>query len=302
MRALAGAFRRSANRLRILAVLLLAAFFAGRSSMEQTQAQPPGNSISLACVSRGITGAELSEIRRSEERKVRQVMITAWSEKAAGIVSRPDGTRSIASRVLEINGSSELLLPYGRILQQGDSVGCLLGKETAEKLFGSRDVDGLSLRYGERELTVRGVFDAPGEMVVVAADSDSECFGRIAMRSAQQLPEGLAAGRFIAEYGLDARQVRYDIFGADYLQGMIPGKWSDFDGWKKSFGRMREDIGFLLRVEKGGVELWYMECRGRAAACALAAVLLLLTQEFCLRRIRGNDIMVLPGARSAKEG
>ena len=118
-------------------------------------------------------------------------------------------------------------------------MGCLLGKETAEKLFGSRDVDGLSLRYGERELTVRGVFDAPGEMVVVAADSDSECFGRIAMRSAQQLPEGLAAGRFIAEYGLDARQVRYDIFGADYLQGMIPGKWSDFDGRKVLAGCVR---------------------------------------------------------------
>lgn len=266
--------RGPAGRFRQFCLIVAACVLFGYGSLALHEARMLQKTISLACVEAEVTGAQLAQIRLAEAEKESRTVFTAWTEQSGEMVCQPDGSRPVRTRVLAINGSSDLLIPRGKILKEDDLEGCLLGCETAEKLFGSRNVSGLTLCYGERELTIRGVLEEPGDLLVVVA-GDADTFRRITLRSDEPFAAGLVAERFLQNYGLFARQIRYDLFGGEYLQSLIPGRWSDFDGWKRSFDKVGEDVRFLVSVEKGCLETGYLACRLRASAGILAGALLL---------------------------
>ncbi len=272
----------------IVAVFVLA--FAGSFALRE--AEYLQKTISLACVGQEITREQVESVRKRESDKENQSVFTAWTEKSAGYVCLADGERPVSTRVIEIDGSSELLIPYGKILREDDLQGCLLGRETAEKLFGSRNVAGLTVCYGDRELTVRGVIKEPGELLMVVAGADVDTFRRITLKPDASAVPGIAADRFIQNHGIFARQIRYDFLGADYLQSRLPGKWSDFAGWRKSLKEAGEDIRFLAAVEKSCLETRYLTCLLCASACIPAGALLILPIIFNNGKARWRLILL----------
>lgn len=94
------------------------------------------------------------------------VGFTAWEEESDQRITDGEGLRSASASLLRIFGTSEYLLPYGKILQASDKEGCLIGEKTAQKLFGSGKAEGLMVLCGGRELVIRGVIKEPEEILV----------------------------------------------------------------------------------------------------------------------------------------
>jgi hypothetical protein len=242
-----------------------ASVLIGRAMFCMCQADGMGTGVELICEDAGIGAEDAEKIRRFEQEKESGTEFTAWNEKKQLRVESMDGSRSVITDVMEINGSSEILFA-GSILHTEDTAGCLIGVETAEELFGSRQAEGMEIRYGERMLTVRGVVVSPGHLLVVEVQDPDIRFRRITLK-----PSGKGAGQsgakqFAAAYGLAVRQIRYDLFSGERFMEMIPGKWSDFTGWKQSVDRFGEDASLLLSAEKSSREeqylLLYAKCAG----------------------------------------
>lgn len=248
--------------------LVLAVLFFAEGSLCAGSALPFSGNIILVCGEQGITGAQAALIREAEEDKENGKTFTVWSERRQVRICDVDGYRSVSTNVMEINGTSELLFPYGGILHEEDVTGCLLGEKTAENLFGSRNAVGLTLCYGERELTVRGILSTPEDLLVVEMTGKADCFDRIAVNVQPGEARKLTGERMLS-YGLDAEMLRYDLFSGERLIELIPGKWSDFSGWRDNIGKFGEDFCRLLSAEKSSVELVCMERAGKAAVCIL---------------------------------
>ena len=249
-----------------------ASVLIGRAMLCMRQADGMGAGAELICEDAGIGAKDAEEIRRFEQEKESGTEFTAWNEKKQLRVESMDGSRSAITDVMEINGSSELLFSGGKILHTEDTAGCLIGVETAEELFGSRQAEGMEIRYGERMLTVRGVVASPGHLLVVEVQDPDTRFRRITLK-----PSGKDAGQggakqFAASYGLAVRQIRYDLFSGERFMEMIPGKWSDFTGWKQSIGRFGEDASLLLTAEKSSREEQYLLLCAKCAGWMIAGM------------------------------
>lgn len=225
---------------------------------------------------------EIEKIRTLEREKESGQDFTAWTVKSQAAICDTDGARHGNAYTVIINGTSELLFPYGKILQEDDKEGCLIGAETADRLFGSRNVEGMTFRCGERELTVRGVLEEPSELLVYQARDADTGFSRITLMPQKNASALTAAERFAAEYGLTLQPLRYDLFSRQRMAELIPGKWSDFDGWRQKLEGLRQDAALLLSVEKSSMETMYLARAGRAALCCAAGVICLAAVFGCI--------------------
>lgn len=281
----AGLARRANHLIKAAGILwfVTAAVLIGQAMLFGQQADGMGIGVELICEDAGICAGEAEKIRGLESEKGGGVEFTVWKEEKRQRVEGVDGGRSVIADIVEINGSSELLYPGGTILHTGDTDGCLIGEETAEKLFGSRRVEGLALCCGGRELTVRGVVrSSKAVLVVQAADPDSR-FTRITIRPGRAGAGRVGAEQFAAAYGLSVRQVRYDLFSGERFMEMIPGKWSDFAGWRQSVQRFGEDASLLLAMEKSGREEQYLTLYAKCVGW--------MTAGLCCLAVGGNRIM-----------
>lgn len=256
--------------------MLLAVLLAGVGTYGIKTAKPLASNISLLCAEKQMTLARASEIRKNEQEREEIIAFTVWNEQRQRLVKDEDGYRAAYANVLELNGSSELLLPYGKILHEDDREGCLLGRKTAEKLFGIRNVEGLTVRFGTRELTIRGVLKEPQELMVLQAVDEDTCFERIAIERQSGITGKRTAEQFAGKYGLRTEQLRYNLVSGEHFLELIPGKWSDFDGWKQSFDKLGREVRLLCVTEKSSVEYVYLEksicgiyCVAAGALCAV---------------------------------
>ena len=171
------------------------------------------------------------------------------------------------TRVMLLDGSSELVLPSAPVLPEGDTDGCLFGEEAAWELFGSTQVTGDKIYIGNEMRIIRGVINLPQMGVVLGgsvegfsgAGADMEegslCYDRIIAGSGRAED----AENFLAQSGLDGKILRMDYLNSLHWIGeLLPGKWSDFSGWEDNFAQKREDFGLLLQVNKNSVEFYYM--------------------------------------------
>lgn len=236
---------------------VLAVFFFAMCSIYAKRALPLAKNVSLVCKEPGITAGEVAQIRENEQETEGGRTFTAWSEKRQVVVSDAEGIRSVRTNVVEINGTSELLFPYGRVLNEEDGAGCLIGIETAKELFGSGDVIGVALCYGEREYTVRGILHTPAELLVVEGTEETDVFERITVGTREDRSKKFTGERFVSEYWLEAELLRYDLFSGERFAELIPGKWSDFSGWKENLEEFAEDFCRLVSTEKSGIEMVY---------------------------------------------
>lgn len=251
----------------------LAVLFMGIGSLEVQRAAPLAENISLDCGESGITAEELSWIREQEQDKEDGMEFTAWTQRRQVCITDADRVRSTYVEALEINGSSELLLPYGKILHEDDMEGCILGEGTAWELFGSRNVEGLTLCYGERELTIRGVLHTPEHLIMVETDEGTDRFQRITLKTQEGISRKMSAERLAGSYGLDATQICFTLLSEERLLELIPGKWSDFSGWGENVSALWQDAVFLISVEKSSLELVWLSLWGKALLWIAAGIL-----------------------------
>ena len=166
---------------------------------------------------------------------------TAWTERKDQPVEAEFSGRQMTADCYLLMGDSYLVLPWGKNLSADDTEGCIIGAAVAQTIFGGTAVEGQTLLYDERTLTVRGVVQEPDDILLCqmqeqtgigsGTDSDSVVtFDRINLlvteesKTASQTVE-----QFINCYVLDADSLHFERKQNLYwLTELTPGKWSNF--------------------------------------------------------------------------
>lgn len=259
-----------------LCVLLAAVCFLvyGLTAIRTADARSGG--VLLAAAEReNVPDAAGVERMREEEAQCEEPLgFTAWSQREETVMAL-DGCRRVQTDVIRICGSSEYLIPYGKILQEGDEEGCLIGRKTAETLFKSHNVTGLSVSCGGREYVVRGVLSAPEELLVIAGE-ETEAYDHITL-DIRGGNERTAAEKFLARHGLSMQCMNRAGFRKTFsLTELLPGSWSDFAGWKQNFAAWREGVRQQEKIVPSVFELEAEEKKNMAVGAFATGALLFI--------------------------
>lgn len=259
-----------------LCVLLAAVCFLvyGLTAIRTADARSGG--VLLAAAEReNVPDAAGVERMREEEAQCEEPLgFTAWSQREETVMAL-DGCRRTQAAVVRICGSSEYLIPYGKILQEGDEEGCLIGRKAAETLFKSNNVTGLSVSCGGREYVVRGVLSAPEELLVIAGE-ETEAYDHITL-DIRGGNERTAAEKFLARHGLSMQCMNRAGFRKTFsLTELLPGSWSDFAGWKQNFAAWREGVRQQEKIVPSVFELEAEEKKNMAVGAFATGALLFI--------------------------
>lgn len=208
----------------------------------------------------------------------------AWTECRQETVRESIGGRAAKLDVTAVCGPSRYILPFGPNITEGDGKGCVIGKETAEKLFGTHLAKGQELTWRNRTWVVRGVISRPSKILIVQAlDMEGLSFDHISTSLAAGDDRRFAVQKFIRNSGINGRVLRWDyLYGSGWLKEIIPARWSDFSGWSRNWKQYRADREILEQTEKSTVEAegFRMKERGTVligVGCVLFAVWVLMT-------------------------
>ena len=260
-------------------VLAILCFMAGAIFLGQ--AADWQKNITLLCTETELTDTQVDKMRTIEQEREDGITFTAWKEQGGQQVYDKDKVRGCQVNVIELNGSSELLFPSGRILHREDAEGCILSETAAEQLFGNREVEGLTLCYQERVLVIRDVINIREMVLVVEGNQETTSYDRITLQPSWNMTNRRGAESFAGRHGLATEHLRYDIFDKEYLMELIPSKWSDFMGWKKSFASVWSDIMLLVQSKKSTVELIFIEKKAMALAAYVLGGIFGVTAFLC---------------------
>lgn len=194
---------------------------------------------------------------------------TAWKEYKQESVRESIGGRTAVLDITAVSGPSRNVLPVGLNITEGDEKGCIIGYEAAEKLFGTRLAEGRKLTWGNRTWTVRGVVEKPSGLLMVQMGQDAGeiTFDRVSASLAGGVDRRLAVQRFVRESGISGQQLRWDyLYGIGWLRELVPGRWSDFEGWKQNLTQYKTSRRILKQTEKSTVEAEGLTMKGREIA------------------------------------
>lgn len=133
-------------------------------------------------------------------------------------------------------------------------------KNTAWKLFGSTSVTGLQICVDHQTRTIRGVVQQPGNGVYLQGkDQKKKVFCRLTLAS-DKMEE---AQNFLLQYGLTGHVLRMDYLRSwQTLSELVPGRWSDFSGWKENVQTRKQQLRQIAKMRKTGIEYYYeTQCR-----------------------------------------
>lgn len=200
----------------------------------------------------------------------------AWTECKQETVRESAGGRAAILDVTAVCGPTRYILPFGPNITEGDKRGCIVGEETAEKLFGTHLAMGQELTWRNRTWIVRGVVAKPSKLLMVqASDMAGFSFDHISAPLAAGDDRRLMVQKFIRDNGTRGRVLRWDyLYGSGWLEEMIPGRWSDFMGWSKNWKQYRTSRETLERTEKSTAEAEGLRMKRRGAALTGAGCLL----------------------------
>jgi hypothetical protein len=207
---------------------------------------------------------------KQETLEIEKIMnFTFWGEEADVLISDKENLRQTRTTLLTIRGSSEHLIPYGKILQKEDKKGCLIGKKTAEKLFGTHRAENLYVQYENQMFQVRGILNEPEDILVIQKQSTIDAILNgitIKRKSHSTVPETVE--NFCVTYGVNGEALRFDFYrGFSWLLELIPGKWSDFSGWKQNISAVKKEWELLESSEKSMSELNFLRHTKKAIGC-----------------------------------
>ncbi len=253
--------KRAGCLLLALALLFTASGFALGADRAGAGADCVGGGVTLYLetpLSAGAAQAPLEQESTQDE----EMTFTVWGELAEQLVSDPDLGQRVKADVLILLGACEGVLHQGNALSAGDTEGCLLGEETAWELFGSTGVVGDTVRIGDETRTIRGIVHRPDRGVVITGSlegivedaQETACYDRITL-SSEQPADG---DSFFMQNGLEGEVLRLDYLRSlSWLLELIPGKWSDFSGWKENWKDKQQDFELIMQVHKNSCELYY---------------------------------------------
>jgi hypothetical protein len=181
---------------------------------------------------------------------------TAWIEKEGQTVTDPKLGKSIQTNIVYLSGSSELVLPAEPVLSTQDENGCLVAAHTAWELFGSAEVVGQQIEIDHEICTIRGIVNKPknGIYMQVPVSMKNVSFQRITLEE-KEIEEGK---NFLLRYGVDGTVIRMDYLRSPKsLTELVPGKWSDFDGWKANWKLRKEELRHIRKMHKNNIEYYY---------------------------------------------
>ncbi len=206
----------------------------------------------------------------------------AWKEwKGETIVGNSSG-RSENASVIAVCGPSHCLLPIGKNLMPQDKNACIIGQKMAKKLFGGFQAEGQKIIWQDETWTVRGVVKEPASLLMVQVGGLPKLIERLQLNRINiALKEGedrqLAGESFILQNNLSAKALRWDfLHGFSWFSEMVPGEWSDFEGWKQNFQKHREATRLAENTWKSSIEAWGLDCRKRGGGLSLAGGFLLV--------------------------
>lgn len=175
-------------------------------------------------------------------------VFTAWGETADQTVTDPDLGKSVQTNVVWLYGSSEWILPSSAVLPEDDGKGCLIGENTAWKLFGSTNVTGLQICVDDQTRTIRGVVQQPENGVYLqGTEQKKKVFRRLTL-AGDKMEE---AQNFLLRYSLTGHVLRMDYLRTGKrCQNWFRAGGRIFPGGKKMFRRENNSCARLQKCAK----------------------------------------------------
>lgn len=242
------------------------------------------HTITLQSMEEGFTPEELNFLLENKvdtahpvESTAGQNSGTAWTEQKQETVSTEGGGRSQTADVLAIYGSSRHLLPFGRYLSPEDPGGCLISQTLAEKLFGAGSAEGQNLLWQNQDWKIRGILPLSHCLVIAqTAGMDMDVtYQRINIPLKPGESRQITGENFILRNNLSAHVLRLDyLYQWSWLQELIPGKWSDFDGWKQNQKKQAQEAELAKQAEHSTLEADGLEKRRQGNLCLFAGLVL----------------------------
>lgn len=260
--------RAKAVRLTVSVLCILAAGFFGVQSLKAEQkADSLWQNVTL-CMEEELSVEDAENLWNkvldaAAEDDSKAFGFTAWKEQTDQTVTDPDLGRSVQTHVVSLYGSSESVLPAAPVLDADDAAGCLVAKNTAWQLFGSTDVAGKKICVDTKEYTIRGIVMLPATGVYVQIRGNESVHKEMKFNRLTLGASGTESGnQFLSEYALSGRVIRPDNpLDMERYTELIPGKWSDFDGWKQNWKRLQQEIRQNRMMRKTTIEdtceKWY---------------------------------------------
>lgn len=284
--------KKYAGRVFFLIGLALAGIlmYSGAADQKRTAALEQNAVLSLASP---VDRETVKQMLQTEEGQEDAVSFTVWTQEENKNVTEGDFGRQKQVDLLWIYGSSQLLLPYGKILNPKDPEGCLIDEKTAFDLFGGSQAEGRELLVEGRMWVIRGVFAAPRELVILQDSREEEdiTWNRITVGPKPGQPVRSAGEDFLVRHGVTGTLLRWDFYqNLSWLGELVPGKWSDFSGWSENIREKSQELRHLLQTEKSAIELEYLR-RYRFSSWAILAGGFCIWAEllFLFRRRTGTD-------------
>ena len=212
-----------------------------------------------------------------------QTTFAAWTEQKEQAILDKTGGRQSTADVIAIYGSSRCLLPVGKNLTPADDKGCIIGRELAKELFGTVSAEGRNILWQDREWIVRAVVSEPSRVLLVeAADRVQNLhFNRISMLLNASADKQTAGESFLLQNNLSARILRWDyLYETSWIMELIPGEWSDFEGWKSNIEQYHKTLHLVNDAEKSVIESTGLNYQKKGRWLAIAGVMAFITSFF----------------------
>lgn len=221
------------------------------------------------------TSEDAKQIEKNEMQQERPLSFALWKQENEKTVENRELSRRSTVSVLSLWGNSQFLFRTGAHLEKGDSHGCLLDVQTARELFGTEQITGQKVRYGERELTVRGILKGVDPVLVCSAGE-----GQQLDRLTVEFPAGGRSSEvrdsFLVRHNIAGQVLKLETLDdtASFLTCLFPMIWGiGLLGKLARLGRYRK--------EGDGAGTWRIVCDSLVAA-ALAALLWQAAEHFRL--------------------
>lgn len=217
----------------------------------------------------------------SEEGEKETVSFAAWTELENEYILESLGGAGCKADVIAVCGSSCCLLPFGKNLPIEDTKGCIIGQGLAEELFKSHLAEGEEVIWRDSTWMIRGVVEEPSGLFMVQAAVLAEeiDFNRISIALGSKEDRKLVGEDFISHYGLSAHILRWDyLYRLTWLKEMVPGKWSDFDGWQRNLKEHNMAAEKVKNVKKTVIEATGLHYQKKGSGLfALGIILMICT-------------------------
>ena len=161
---------------RVIAVLFIIAsfYFYGVAGTTLRQLKPYENLITLIQTRPTISANEANQMQQKNINLESTRIFSIWGQDGLTQIENSALNRTTEVKVIYVNGGTQTLFLENTNLLYGDLEGCLIDKITAERLFGSYDIVGMTIRYNGESYPIRGVLQNVEEVLVLPIKEQSE--------------------------------------------------------------------------------------------------------------------------------